>query len=171
MPDVAGTYTVQLIIRTEDGRESEPCIVSTEAIPAESLWVEMYWTYANDDMDLHLLDDGGVFQNIFSDCYYANCPYGLDWGTASFDDDPFLDLDDIYNVGPENINIAHPANGTYTVIVHDYPGSSFMSSNDVTVNIYINGSLAWTDTRALVGESSAEYFASVSWPSGIIIPL
>ena len=64
-------------------------------------------------MDLHLIRNNGEYESE-DDCYYGNCVPDagfstLDWGTPNDSiDDPNLDLDDIENVGPENINIAEP---------------------------------------------------------------
>ena len=75
-----------------------------------------------------------------------------DWGIlGDSSDDPSLDLDDIDGLGPENINIYNPqANGTYTVFVHDYTGSApsdTLGPNNVTINVYLNGTQAWSGTK------------------------
>lgn len=172
-PDLAGEYRAQLVVSTEDGRHSESCETVLTAIPQENLWVEMYWQYSGDDMDLHLLAPGGAMWSS-KDCHWMNCDFGasLDWGTqGNRADDPNLDLDDIEGTGPENINIQSPAPGQYTVVVDDYPGSVFNSANNVTVNVYVDGSLKWTGTKAVAGEDNDVYFAKITWPGGSVTPM
>ena len=178
-PELAGQYVAQLTVTNEVGM-TDTCDIALEAVPAENLWVEMYWTYSNDDMDLHMIApnyDWQSYWNSDKDCYYSNCVanswFPLDWGTTGYvGDDPVLDLDDIPGVGPENINVLDPEDsGLYTVVVHDYPGSVYDLENNVTINIYLDGSLAWTDTRSISGEDTCTVFAQVDWGAGAIVPI
>ena len=171
-PQLAGTYRVELtVINDLSLRSEEPCIIDLEATPDEDLWVELYWSHSGDDMDLHVLRPGASPRSS-GDCYYANCRYGIDWGTLGEDaDDPVLDLDDIPGVGPENINISDPEPGDFTVFVHDYPGSVREEPTNVTVNIYLGGEQVFSETRRISGENSDEYFATVNPTTGIVNPL
>ena len=179
VPDMAGDYVGQLVVTNDAGNSSEPCTVTLESIPAENMWIEMYWVAPYDDMDLHLVRANGNTESN-QDCYYANCvpPQTLNWGSSGSDDNPSLDLDDIPGSGPENINIGQPESTTYTVYVHDYSGSNWgqqgadtTSSNDVTVNIYLNGTLVWSDTRGITGENKYTAFAEINWAAGTVTSL
>lgn len=172
--DLAGTYTGVLTVTNTQGTTSAPCTQTIEAVPNENFRVELFWSQP-DDMDLHLLNPGGTYEDILggSDCYYANCVGGgPNWGGGGTADDPSLDLDDIQGTGPENTNIVAPANGNdYTIIVHDYQGTvNDDSPTDCTVNIYLNGILMQTYNFSISGENSAYYVAEIDWPSGTITP-
>ncbi len=170
-PDLAGAYIVRVEVQGSDGTVSEPCEVTIQAVPTAALWVEMFWTAPNEDMDLHLTVNGaaphasdGLFNSL--DCYYSTCIDGCPggflcpkWGGSGTSDDPALDLDDIGGTGPENINIQSPASGTYTVYVRDFPSSEFRDTNVTTVRIYLQGVLV----KTYVSTANA---ATAAWGSG-----
>jgi hypothetical protein len=170
LPDLVGIYVGELIVTNDLGVSSEPCEVELEAVPGTDLWVEMYWAERGDDMDLHVVRGNGNLRTN-QDCYYQNCRFwNPDWGPPGPPADPALDIDDIPGRGPENINIHEPEEITYEVFVHDYPGSRYQQPNDVTVNIYLSGVLAWTDTRPIAGEDDDVHFATVDWAAGTVTP-
>lgn len=167
-PDLAGEYIAELIVVNDVGQESEPCYATLNATPSQDLWIEMYWDASEDDQDLHLVRPSGTLRTN-GDCYFANT--NPDWGVRGDPlDDPSLDLDDIPGTGPENINIAEPEDGTFAVWVDDYSGSTGdrPSVTNVTVNIYVGGSLEYTGTKACSRECADMHFADVSWPDGTI---
>ena len=45
VPELAGEYIGQLIVSNESGDVSAPCTATLKSIPAENLWIEMYWEY------------------------------------------------------------------------------------------------------------------------------
>lgn len=174
--DLAGSYIAQLTVTNQMGL-LDSCLVTLQSLPSQDLWVEMFWEQT-DDMDLHLVAPGGSYDDWDTDCYYSNCVNGgPDWGIlGDSSDDPRLDLDDIDGMGPENINIYTPqSNGTYTVYVHDYTGSAMYGDtygpNNVTVNVYLNGSLEWTDTRAISDDGSVTPFCQINWGTKTVTPL
>jgi len=178
-PDLAGEYVGFLVVTNELG-DTGSCEATLESIPAENLWVEMYWMTAPDDMDLHLLNTPNWMSAIETnnDCYYLNCTptswWGsVNWGSAGDLDDPHLDLDDIQGTGPENINIQQPQPWVYTVVVHDYTGSTAdtYGDNEVTVNVYVTGTLQWTDTKTISGDGSYTPFCHIDWAGMSIISL
>ena len=173
--DLAGSYTAQLTVTNQMGI-LDSCLVTLESLPTQDLWVEMFWDQI-DDMDLHLLAPGGTYDDWSTDCYFSNCVNGgPDWGVlGDSSDDPSLDLDDIDGYGPENINIYNPqANGSYTVLVHDYTGSAPTDTygpNNVTVNVYLNGTMAWTDTRVISDDGTVTPFCEINWATQSVTPL
>ena len=170
-PDLGGTYTARLGARGVDA-SSAPCEVSINARPPDELVVEMFWTYPGDDMDLHVLAPGGLLLGS-GDCYYGNCQgSSLDWGPTGSAGNPKMVKTDVEGVGEENTWVPNPiADGTYTVVVRDYPNSLVAGANPTTVNVFVRGVLAWTDTRVMdVAEGTYVTFATVDLPAGTVHP-
>lgn len=169
-PDIAGPYLVELIVTATDGRVSAPCEVAAHATPAESLWIELTWERAQDNLDLHVLRGNGGL-NTDDDCYPQNCrasggQSSLDWGDGGEADDPVLLRDDTRGTGPEIIRIQAPADGVYRVAVVDVPALVNTEPNLATIAIYIDGELAMSGSRTVTGESEVPvYFAAISFPN------
>ena len=167
-PDLAGEYVFELVVTNEECVQSNPCQLSLQATPQEELWIELSWSESGDDLDLHLLRDGGPFESD-RDCYYGNCVSEigeLDWGQRGFlDDNPKLDLDDIDGWGPQNINIQEPTSGEYTVVIHDYPGSEYYGDNTALLRVHLAGELVLEESIVIGGEDSKTEVAKVFWPS------
>lgn len=172
--DFAGDYIASLVVVNDLGQTSSRCYATTTVTPTQELWIEMFWQHSGDDMDLHLLSPTGTPRTA-GDCYYANCVpvmgITLEWGVAGYaGDNPRLDRDDISGDGPENINIANPIDGSYTVFVHDFPGSSYQAGNEVTVKVYVDGVFQQEFNHTMVGEDDDWYVCTVDWPSGTVTP-
>ena len=194
IPDLAGEYIARLVVTNSDGLHSEPCEATLIAEPAEALWVEMFWENAGDDMDLHLLspegigdaDGDGLDDGIETDqdCYFSNCSVstysaGLDWGVIGDPiDDPILDLDDISEAGPENINLDNPQDTEvlgrpYRVAVHYYRSNAERSNLDygpstATLRVYLGGDLVEEYIRQLRATNDLWEVVNINWPSGVL---
>ncbi len=179
--DLVGTYVAHLTV-TDSAGLTDTCDQTIEVLPPENFRVELFWD-EEDDFDLHLLEanDGNGNQGTpftDGDCYFGNCQtLGLDWAVpGDIYDNPYLDLDDIPGLGPENINITDPAlapyDGWYQVMVHDYTGSTDdnMGTTNGTLNIYLNQVLVQTYGFSMSGDGDEYYVAKIEWPSGSVVP-
>ena len=55
---MAGEYIVELTVTDDVGETSTATCPLVEAIPAEDLRIEMFWSIPSDDMDLWLIKPG-----------------------------------------------------------------------------------------------------------------
>ena len=156
--DVAGTFTVGLVVTDDLGAVSTQCSVTVNAVPRAGLHVQMTWDVATNDMDLHLARNGTAWCSN-DDCYFGGT--NQNWGGGNLN--PSLDIDDLSGFGPENINIESPADGDYTVGVGMYSGST---QTVVTVRIFIGGQLEFEGFESM-GRSGNWLPARVELRSGI----
>lgn len=161
--DAAGTWEVQLVVTNADGIPSVPekCVI--EAVPVDQLHVELSWSGATSDLDLHVAEGDAGFYEVPGDVSWCNT--NPDWGTpGNPDDDGSLDQDDDEGYGPENVNVPEPADGTYAVRVHVYDDGDD-GAVTATVSVFTNGSLAWTGSKVLARNDVWEV-GQVNWPQG-----
>ena len=170
--DLAGDYKIKLKVTDSEGLSDET-EYAFSAIPSQSLHIELTWPaeYTQADMDLHLINksNGGAFWDSTKDCYFTNCKPDfsvLDWGSASStNDNPTLDIDNITETVPENINIKTPADGVYEVNVHYYAthGAGVVHCH---VRIYVAGAVAWEGDQIVSAPHDVWNVADINWSAG-----
>ena len=137
------------------------------------LRVKISWNTNDTDVDSHLIAPGGTLFDCTSDCFFANP--SPDWGVAgAWQDDPFLDVDDVDGYGPENINISEPIAGTYTFIVHYYADSHDGPSQPAatTVEVYSYNTLLKTFGPTTTQSTNDVWDVfTIEWPSKVITTL
>ncbi len=172
--DAAGGYTLQLCV-TDDEGERACCSTNITSNAPGVLHVELNWSTAYGDADLHLLNVTRSHPNgwwTVDDCHWANRT--PDWPPAGAPSNPTLDIDDTNGFGPENITIdASPAAGTYTVGVHYFCSRSLGAGaapgdgpTTATVRVYCGGSLIATYSGLMLNETDDWLtVAEVDYPS------
>lgn len=164
--DLAGDYTVSLIVTNSLGVPSAPAECDVAAIPTEDIRVELTWDTEDSDLDLHLASGTAELYEVPGDVSWCND--APDWGEAEVtEDDPVKTQDDGDGYGPESIEMVSPADGDYRVRVHYYEDDGG-GATTATVRIYIYGSLAEEDSFTLSRNEVWEV-AWIRWPYGYVI--
>lgn len=173
--DVAGHYTVTLVVVDDEGTASLPTAFSFDAIAFEDIHVELSWNTDATDVDLHLVNQtrcptGTCFAAQPYDCFWNNP--SPDWGPQGSVGDPTLDLDDLYGYGPENINISEPETDPQIYVVQvNYYQTRDNGPSTATVRIYLDGELHYEDSATLPDRGYTWSVAQISWPDAHITPL
>lgn len=108
-----GSYEVTLVVKDNDGNDSQPDKVDVEAYSDESMRLELTWT-GRGDVDLHYLRPNGYPYDI-SDCYVGNP--APNWGPQGFGHPQHIQ-GSLDGVSPEIVQHADPGDGppSYTVM-------------------------------------------------------
>lgn len=164
--DVAGDYTVSLVVTNSAGVPSAPAECDVAAIPTEDIRIELSWDKDGTDMDLHLAQDTAALFDVPGDVSFCND--APDWGEVGLtDDDPDYSQKDDDGLGPEAIEIVSPTNGDYHVRVHYYEDEN-EGSSVATVRFYVYGSLA-EEVSYTLSRNEVWDVGYIRWPYGYVV--
>ncbi len=167
--DVAGTWSVELVVTNALGTTSDPATCTFSAAPEDDLHVELSWSTPFADVDLHLVQEGATLFDCDEDCFYAN--QHPDWGlVGDQDDNPRLDLDDVVGFGPENTNIARPADGIYELYVQVYAPNDDPATT-ATVEVWVGGLHAWSGSMVLDLQFETWHVGTFTFPAATFAPI
>lgn len=164
--DVAGLWSVELVVTNAIDTESEPTVCTFDAKPEDDLHVELSWNTPSADVDLHVRQGGSALFDVPEDCSFCN--KNPDWATNSDEDDPRLDIDDQGGFGPENINVFHPEEGTYDVAVH-YFAPHGDGPTTATVKVWLGGLSVFEGSRVLE-DNDVWTVGTIDWPAALFVP-
>jgi uncharacterized protein YfaP (DUF2135 family) len=139
----------------------------TTCAPAD-ITATVQWDDLGRDWELHLIKPGGHINDNATDCTWTSCiGSSPDWGVLGDPaDNPHKDIDNTGAYGPENIWLAGPEPGTYTVMVeHWNSGGSPLSDGFVTLNV---AGKVYTIAIQDLAPSHVWTAATIDWPSGTV---
>jgi hypothetical protein len=146
---VVATYTGNLEIQSNAPTVNVPLTAATEPPPPmlTDISITMTWSTPDTDVDLHLIRPSGTFFDAPTDCCFCNP--NPDWGVVGqANDNAFLDRDDLFGPGPENINLSVAETGQYQVVAHYYSDHG-NGATSVTVEVRLRGNLIATQTTTI----------------------
>ena len=137
----------------------------------QDVHIQIDWDEDMCDVDLHFVLSSNNLFDCTDDCYYANS--NPDWGAmGDWQDDPFLDVDDVDGYGPENINVQDLLPGTYRIALHYYSDSHDESpsvSTNASVRVYLGGQLAGEYGPQFLDSTGRIWdVATLEWPAATL---
>lgn len=153
-------------------------VSQTPPLATQDIHIEVSWDSDQTDVDTHVLllpgNQAAGIQGLWcdNDCYFSKPE--PEWGVAGdWEDNPFLDRDDVDGYGPENVNIAKGIdNMKYRVVLHYYDdsqGDSGPSDSNVTVKLFLRGVLQQTWGPLNLGSTGhTKDVFEIAWPSKTI---
>jgi len=163
-PLFCGEQLVKCVWSNDAGQYVLVTRVITEGCVEADIRVGLTWDELGDDFELHLVRPGGQI-NTADDCTWTTCVgAGPDWGVeGDASDDPRKDVDNTGAYGPENIFLAGPEEGTYTVLVEHWGGGDANAPGTVTFNV--DGKTTVVEIDALAPQH-VWTAGTIEWPSG-----
>lgn len=148
LPLFCGTNRLQLTCTNASGTAIATRTISGPSCGSRDVQVTLAWGATSNDQELHLVREGAVINDMVGDCTWFTCvSTSPDWGVVGDPtDDPHKDVDWLSTFGPENIYLAHAANGRYEVMV-EYWGSGTTDAPSVTVTL--GGRTVWMGSHTM----------------------
>ncbi len=180
LPLFCGKQLFKMAWANEDGTYGVVLAMETTDCLDEDIRATLSWGAGANDLELHLIREGGQLNVAPDDCTWTNM--NPDWGVADdATDNPQKDVDHTSDNGLENIRLAKPENIKYRVMV-EYWGSG--DPIDATLVLMLDGQiqtktlgnfttqkvwdaavLDWTN-RSITWLTSDPIDCSASWASG-----
>jgi hypothetical protein len=142
-------------------------VITTGCIPPD-IQATITWDELGRDWELHLIKPGGRINDNATDCTWTSCiGSSPDWGVQGEPlDDPSKDVDNTGTSGTENIFLARPETGVFTVMVEHWGSGDPGSDGRAIINLS-NGQRAVIEIMDLAPRF-VRTVATIEWPSGII---
>lgn len=163
-PLFCGRQIIKCVWSNETGSYVLITEVTREDCTNADIQITLNWDDLGDDFELHLVKPGGSLNDSVTDCTWTTCiGQGPDWGVqGDSSDDPRKDVDNTGSYGPENIFLASPENGLYTVFVEHWGGGDPSADGEVIINV------AGETTVATVQDLASRHVwnvGTIAWPS------
>lgn len=171
IPLFCGVQLVKLVWPVTEGACVLVIEVTTTDCVAADIRLTLSWDSIGRDWELHLIKPGGRINDNATDCTWTSCiSSSPDWGVqGDSSDDPSKDIDNTGPFGPENIFLAKPESGTYTVMVEHWSSSGDpQSDGQVVINILGQPSIVLTTEN--LPPFSVWTAATIEWPGGTVTP-
>lgn len=167
LPLFCGEQLLKLLWTNIEGTLVEVVSITTEDCVDADIRITLSWDALGQDWELHLIKPGGRINDNATDCTWTSCiGVSPDWGVEGDpSDDPHKDVDNTGAYGPENIWLAKPEPGIYTVMVEHWGVGDPSSSGQVTFNVAGEVVVARFENLA---PQHVWTVGTIEWPSGKI---
>lgn len=141
-------------------------VIAEDCVTAD-IRIALTWDGLGKDWELHLLKPGGRINDDATDCTRTSCiSHSPDWGVSGgTSDDPSKDADNVGSYGPQNVFLANPKGGTYTVLVEHWGSGDPGSDGRVVLNV---GGQTVTVSVQDLAPREVWTAGTIEWPSGTV---